>query len=259
LNGRCVVETTPPIDSPFTGVRFGNALHALLEQSEFSAWSHWQPGAPAPSGQLELILAALRAEGYTEDDMAAGVTCLTELAGRTLTTPLPEGSVLHALAPDCRRAEIEFHFAMQPTAVNALLELLHQSGIALHRHGFGGRQRLQGLMTGKIDLTYQYGGRWYVLDYKSNRLPDYTQATLAQAMQHSQYDMQALIYTLALHRWLRFRLDDDYAYARDFGGVRYLFCRGLGQGDAGIFAHRFAPELIHALDALFAGQPDPRA
>ena len=111
-------------------------------------------------------------------------------------------------------------------------------------------------MTGKIDLTYQRDGRWYVLDYKSNRLPDYTPAQLDAAMRHSEYDLQALIYTLALHRWLRFRLGAGYDYARDFGGIRYLFCRGLDltqPRSPGVHAQRFAPELVQALDALFAG------
>jgi exodeoxyribonuclease V beta subunit len=111
-------------------------------------------------------------------------------------------------------------------------------------------------MTGKIDLTYIAGGRYYLLDYKSNRLPDYDAASLAQAMAHSEYDLQALIYTLALHRWLRFRLGDAYDYARDFGGVRYLFCRGLQAGSAdarGIHAWKPRVELVTALDALFAG------
>ena len=55
------------------------------------------------------------------------------------------------------------------------------------RHGFGVRQRLEGLMTGLIDLTYRHDGRWYVLDYKSNRLPAYDAASLQRAMQHSEY------------------------------------------------------------------------
>ena len=55
---------------------------------------------------------------------------------------------------------------------------------------------------------------------------------------------------------LRFRLGDAYDYARDFGGIRYLFCRGLDlaqQPSPGVHAQRFAPDLVHALDALFAG------
>src|SRR3546814_10557145 len=109
-------------------------------------------------------------------------------------------------------------------------------------------------MTGKIDRTYTAGGRWYVLDYKSNRLPSYDPAGLDAAMAHSEYDLQALLYTLALHRWLRFRLGSGYDYARDFGGVRYVFSRGLApDGREGIHAHRPEPDLVHALDALFAG------
>ena len=84
----------------------------------------------------------------------------------------------------------------------------------------------------------------------------YAPAQLEVAMRHSEYDLQALIYTVALHRWLRFRLGDGYDYARDFGGIRYLFCRGLDMTrnpSPGIHAHRFAPELVQAVDELFAG------
>src|SRR5690606_5752941 len=111
------------------------------------------------------------------------------------------------------------------------------------------------------DLTYVHDGRRYVLDYKSSRLPAYDAETLRAAMRHSEYDLQALIYTLALHRWLRFRLGDAYDYARDFGGIRYVFSRGIdldahtGDSTPGIFAHTFPPDLVHALDELFAGAP----
>ena len=169
--------------------------------------------------------------------------------------PTYEGSSVKTDVPAAeRRPEIEFQFALQPTRVDALLRLLHAHGVVRERAGFGLRARLEGLMTGLVDLTYRHAGRWYVLDYKSNRLPAYDPTALEAAMAHSEYDLQALIYTLALHRWLRFRLGDDYDYARDFGGIRYLFCRGLDASrhdSPGIHARRFAPELVHALDALF--------
>ncbi len=248
-------------DPRFSGSRFGNVLHAALEKTAFAAWSAWREGDPAPDGERDVLLEALRAEGYAQDDLEDGLALLALLVGRTLTVALPEGGALHSLAERDRRAEIEFHFAMQPTAVPALLDLLHAHGVVRERHGFGLRRRLEGLMTGKIDLTYVRDGRWHVLDYKSNRLPRYDAAQLAAAMAHSEYDLQALVYTVALHRWLRFRLGDGYDYARDFGGIRYLFCRGLDAScpsspeapAPGVFAHRFAPELVHALDALFAG------
>jgi exodeoxyribonuclease V beta subunit len=251
-------------DRRFSGSRFGNVLHAALEHVDFAAWSDWRTGS-APPAQVHALAAALRAEGYADADRDDGIAALTPLVGNTLTVALPEGGRLCDLPVDARRAELEFHFALRPTSIDALLALLHAHDVLPQRHAFGLRRRLEGLMTGKIDLTYAAGGRYYLLDYKSNRLPDYDAASLAQAMAHSEYDLQALIYTLALHRWLRFRLGDAsdggaYDYGRDFGGIRYVFSRGIaleaaaGAPLAGVHARQFDPRLVHALDALFAGE-----
>ena len=215
------------------------------------------PGAPAPGvEEAALIAERLRAAGYPAQDIDDGVDLLVPLIGHTLTVPLPEGVRLADVPAQLRRPEIEFQFALAPTRVDALLSLLHRHGLLAARQGFGARRRLEGLMTGLIDLTYLHDGRWYVADYKSNRLPGYGPAQLEAAMAHSEYDLQALIYTLAMHRWLRFRLGEGYDYARDFGGVRYLFCRGLDASrddGRGVQAWRFDPVLVEALDALFAG------
>jgi exodeoxyribonuclease V beta subunit len=131
-----------------------------------------------------------------------------------------------------------------------LLAELHAHGFVAARTGFGLRARLEGLLTGFIDLVYEHDGRIYLLDYKSNQLPGYGAAALAEAIAHSEYDLQYLLYTLALHRWLGFRRP-DYDYDAHFGGVRYLFCRGLGLGDgAGIHATRPPRALVEALDRL---------
>lgn len=252
-----LIETV--FDPRFSGSRFGVALHAALEDADFSAWRDWRPGDVAPTTETGLIEQTLRKEGYSADELDDGVALTTTLVGHTLTVTLPEGIRLCDLPTGERRAEIEFQFALQQTRVDALLQLLHAHGLVLQRSGFGLRHRLQGLMTGLIDLTYHTDGRWYVLDYKSNRLPRYDRATLEAAMSDSEYDLQALIYTLALHRWLRFRLGQDYDYARDFGGIRYLFCRGLDASrddSPGIHAQRFSPDLVHALDALFGHATD---
>jgi exodeoxyribonuclease V beta subunit len=244
-------------DPRFAGNRFGVVMHDALENVDFARWQPWQPGDAAPDLDEPVIESALRAGGYAADEIDDGVAVLTTLIGQTLTVHLPEGVRLCEVPAADRRPEIEFQFALQPTGVDALLRLLHAHGVVRERHSFGLRRQLEGLMTGLIDLTYCHDGRWYVLDYKSNRLPAYDHLALQRAMAHSEYDLQALIYTLALHRWLRFRLP-GYDYARDFGGIRYLFCRGLDASRAdspGVHVQRFAPELIEALDALFAGQP----
>ncbi|MFB9112750.1 UvrD-helicase domain-containing protein [Xanthomonas arboricola pv. corylina] len=222
-----VAAEVDAFDPRFAGNRFGVVMHDVFERCDFAAWQAWRPGLPAPEGQAAAILEALQRGGYVEKEWDDGLAMLTALIGHTLTVALPEGTTLAAVPAPQRRNEMEFHFAMRPTRVEALLALLHRFGVVGDRQAFGARQRLEGLMTGLIDLTYTVDGRWYVLDYKSNRLPSYDADALARAMAHSEYELQALIYTVALHRWLRFRLGDGYDYARDFGGVRYLFCRGL--------------------------------
>lgn len=254
-------------DPRFAGPQFGVAMHAALERADFAAWQAWRPGDPAPGDEAAVIATALREQGYADDVLDAGVDLVTSLVGRTLCVVLPEGVQLCRVPRESRRPELEFQFPLRPTRVDALLQLLHAHDVVPERHAFGFRQRLEGLMTGLVDLTYQHDGRWYVLDYKSNRLPRYDADALEEAMQHSEYDLQALVYTLALHRWLRFRLGDaaaggGYDYARDFGGHRYVFSRGIdldapatgaAGAPAGVYARKFDPALIHALDALFAG------
>jgi exodeoxyribonuclease V beta subunit len=241
------------VPSPYAGARFGNALHAALETIDFARWRDWDGDAPPP-GQEELLRDALGANGYVDDGIAGGLAPLAALVRATINARLPEGVRLADIAPADRRAEIEFHFALRAVAVDRFIALLHEHGFVRDRDGFGLRERLEGLMTGRIDLVYLHDGRAYVVDYKSNRLPDYSAESLARAMRDSEYDLQYLIYALALHRWLGFRRA-DYDYDEHFGGVRYLFCRGLDPSRAdsrGIFATRPSRELIEALDALFA-------
>ena len=117
---------------------------------------------------------------------------------------------------------------------------------------------LRGYMKGFIDLVFESGGRFYLVDYKSNWLgPEpaaYRPERLAEAMAREAYVLQYLIYTLALHRYLRLRVA-DYDYQRHFGGVYYLFLRGMDPalGSAcGVFRDRPTPALVAALDELMA-------
>lgn len=250
-------EPTPAVadgDKRFSGSRFGNVLHGALERVDFAAWSDWPHTSPSDA-ELSHLRAALHGEGYAQDDIGDGIDVLVPLIGHTLTVPMPEGARLCDVPGEERLAEMEFHFALHSTVVADLLSLLHRHGVVQQRHAFGARARLEGLMTGKIDLVYAHAGRFHVLDYKSNRLSGYHHDVLAAAMDDSEYTLQALLYALALHRWLRFRLGEAYDYDTYFGGVRYLFCRGLDAGDAsspGVYAWQPPRELIERLDALFA-------
>ncbi|WP_298444526.1 3'-5' exonuclease, partial [uncultured Ferrimonas sp.] len=119
--------------------------------------------------------------------------------------------------------------------------------------------RLQGMLKGFIDLTFYHQGRYYVADYKSNYLgvdqSAYQAEAMQQAMLEHRYELQAVLYTLALHRLLQSRLP-EYDYDRDIGGGLYLFLRGLEAGKLGQGALTITPPaaLIEQLDSLFRGK-----
>ena len=109
---------------------------------------------------------------------------------------------------------------------------------------------LQGLLTGFMDVVFEHAGRYYVLDYKSNKLDGYAPSDLAQGLLAHRYDVQFSLYLLALHRLLQARLP-GYDYETHMGGAVYLFARGIDQPGAGVFAHRPPHAMIEELDAAF--------
>ena len=116
-------------------------------------------------------------------------------------------------------------------------------------------EQIQGMVRGSIDLVFRHNGKYYLVDYKSNflgsTLSSYNQEALKKEMLHSHYDWQYLIYTLALHRYLQ-SIVPHYDYSRDFGGVFYLFLRGMdGEPQSGVFYDRPSVELITELDGVF--------
>lgn len=116
-------------------------------------------------------------------------------------------------------------------------------------------EQIQGMVRGSIDLVFRHNGKYCLVDYKSNflgsTLADYNQEALKKEMLHSHYDWQYLIYTLALHRYLQ-SVVPHYDYVRDFGGVFYLFLRGMnGEPQSGVFYDHPSVELITELDGVF--------
>ncbi|MDE2371418.1 MAG: exodeoxyribonuclease V subunit beta [Burkholderiales bacterium] len=172
--------------------------------------------------------------------------------GAVLRRPLPgPGCALRELAAP--EPEMEFWFPTQGLQARHIDRLCRD-------HLPGPRERpplpereLHGMLMGFADLVFERGGRYWVLDYKSNHLgmrdADYDAAALAGAMGEHRYDVQAALYLLALHRLLRSRLGAAYDPARQLGGAIYLFLRGIDGPEAGCFVVPAVPALLEALDA----------
>ncbi|RPH21997.1 exodeoxyribonuclease V subunit beta [Buttiauxella warmboldiae] len=242
-----VAVQSEPLLTPHSfprGAGPGTFLHSLFEGIDFTqpvdeAWlakqlteqgfaEQWQP---VVSGWLQTILQA----------------------------PLNETGVsLNRLPPQEKQVELEFYLPIETDLQAAQLDNLvrEYDPLSAGCPPLNFRQ-VRGMLKGFIDLVFRWQGRYYLLDYKSNWLGEdssaYTQQAMAAAMQSHRYDLQYQLYTLALHRYLRHRMP-DYDYQSHFGGVIYLFLRGVESNGSsqGIFATRPAEPLITRMDALFS-------
>lgn len=239
------------------GPQFGTAVHDMLEALDFSAWP--QPGTGAAERERDWIGAHLLQAGIALPDRPAPLLeAVGDLLSRTVHAPLPGVGPLAAVAPPCQRREMEFFLGLDGSRLASVIECLTDHGYATALPAERRSQTLRGLMHGFIDLIVEAGGRYYVIDYKTNDLgpaaSHYAGEALQTAVRHGHYDLQYLIYTVALHRHLAQRLP-GYDPESHLGGIHYLFVRGMtGVDAAGVFSDQPAVELVLALDRLFAGQ-----
>ncbi|ELA7417570.1 exodeoxyribonuclease V subunit beta [Vibrio parahaemolyticus] len=230
------------------GARPGTFLHSLFEEIEFT-----QPATTEENTQI--ILGLMESEQLDEE----WLPILQQLIDTVLATPLDGKSLLlNQKAPSQRLVEMEFLLPVEVLSAPALNRVIQRHDPLSAKAGDLGFQTVQGMLKGFIDLVFEHQGKYYVLDWKSNHLGDdvtsYHGEALKSAMADHRYDLQYQIYALALHRFLRSRLA-NYQYDHHFGGVYYLFLRGMdGQSDHGIFAAKPTLEFLQEMDRLIDGQ-----
>lgn len=248
----------PRLDERLAGVRFGSAVHDVLEAALTDrAYNSWpQPGDMPSDAPQRLVYDTLRQYGLVAEDPAdPRIADTAALVARTLHAPLPDIGPLAGVERGHVLAEMEFMLRLRGSRLGALVDTLRGAGYLPAALGGNPAATLYGLMQGFIDLVVERDGAYFILDYKTNRLGDtpaaYHAAALERAIGRAHYDLQYLIYTVALHRHLR-RCLPDYDPATHLGGVQYLFVRVMdGETTAGVFRDRPDVALIEALDALF--------
>jgi exodeoxyribonuclease V beta subunit len=242
-------DLTSPMAQLPAGAAFGSLVHAVLE--------HADPLAPNLTDELAARIgdqAGLWNVEVPTDELAAALVPMHD----TPLGPLAPGLTLRQIGLKDRLRELDFemplgggqyrpHLAphIRLGDVGELLTKLLPAADPLSAYGARlqsqplADQRLHGYLSGSIDAVLRVPGprgqKYLVVDYKTNRLgsfeeantaADYRPAALAEAMMHSDYPLQALLYSVVLHRFLRWRLP-DYEPDRRLGGVLYLFVRGM--------------------------------
>lgn len=223
------------------GAYTGNLLHYIFECMDFSDNTHWP----------KLIDSALKR--LSPGNQEAYAEQLQQLLVHVTQVPLACGEQTFNLAAiDTHHClnEFEFDFTVKPFHARQI-SALSTPTVPLRVQSFA---QLEGIMNGKMDLFFEQDGKYYILDWKSNflgdRVADYSAEQVAAAMAENNYHLQYHIYTVAICKYLALRIP-DFDYGTHFGGVIYLFVRGLRQDEAtGIFFNKPEWTTIEALDAF---------
>jgi exodeoxyribonuclease V beta subunit len=243
------IAADPVLEFP-AGSHVGLLLHSLLENIDFEGDidAQCQP----------LFNRFLAQAGLSSEHQQTLVRWLKYI----LQTPLDDTSfTLSHISNHRRLNELSFDFALDHLDLAALNRFM-QARVEQPLQLLTGAD-FRGLITGVIDLVFVYQDRYYLADYKSNllggELQDYTPEKLQQAMLDRRYDLQSLIYALALHRLLKQRLP-DYDYQQHFGGSYYLFLRAMRPDHGpryGVHFERPQQAVIEEFDELFHFTPSP--
>jgi exodeoxyribonuclease V beta subunit len=209
------------------GTRAGIFFHDVLESHDFATEN--------TDHLSQLVASKLDQYGFDRKWQAPVCRSLEGLFALPLRPDRPQ-LVLSSVQMADRVNEMEFYFPLNLLSSRSLTKLFQGPGRTERLKNFSAHLKklefasTRGLMKGYIDLVFQHQQRFYLVDWKSNYLgpgyTDYDQRALGETMQAEFYILQYHLYTLALHQYLRQR-KPDYRYEKDFGGVFYVFLRGV--------------------------------
>ncbi len=223
------------------GAKTGTLLHEIFEEALLST----------PNSISEIVTQKTQKFGFEEK----WISTIHESVKSTLTYPLDDGILLKDIRKEDLLIEMEFHFPIENVTAEKLKSIIRgnkASSLELLND-------YSGFMKGYIDLLFKHQEKYYILDYKSNHLgdrwEDYSKAVIQEEVLHSNYDLQYHIYCVAVHRMLKSVLP-DYDYNTHFGGVFYLFLRGVNPDnpETGVFFSKPEASLVSDLDNYFISE-----
>ena len=265
-----------PWDGFGGGAGFGSFLHDVLETLDFAVAFRGLQALRADDTSQARLRHCLERHGRPPGDLPRLEEDLVRLMQCRLGPPCQQ-MTLGSLAPQDRLHELRFDLpaaggfsAGDPAraiTMAAIARVLKPDAAALPA-GYldqlaGLDSTLRGFLNGFIDVTFRLttpsGTRWFVADWKTNRLAHGGRQGLDEAMARHHYPLQGALYALAMHRLLRQRLR-DYRAERDFGGILYLFLREMRPGDSsGVWFWCPSASVLHGLDRLLReGEQPPR-
>lgn len=228
------------------GANFGNVVHDILETAAFA-------GLVQPHTHSDLLREICEKYGV-EADIALLEKMFSSMVSAPIRTRKDTAAfTLAGLAAEKCLKEMGFYFRLKKshtTAVNTILKS-EKTFVPLKA------RQLEGYLTGFVDLIFIHENRYYIADYKTNNLGDtsacYENEKLVEAMLSHNYGLQLWLYSLVLHNYLKSSLP-GYDFDIHFGGVCYLFVRGMDNSGRGVYYHCPSFETLASLEKCFGDE-----
>ncbi|NLD95169.1 MAG: UvrD-helicase domain-containing protein [Fibrobacter sp.] len=233
------------------GAKSGTLLHDIIEATDLSA--------EIGSDTMEQVTASLEKNGYETTWTTVITDMLTTLQKVSLKTADATMTLGQIDKEHCIK-EMEFYFPLKPVTHREIRAVFEDQqtlfGDIYTAEGLS-FETLSGFIKGYVDMIFEHDDRFYIIDWKSNYLgstsQDYTPDKLRKVMNSEHYVLQYYLYTVALDQYLRVH-KPGYSYKKHFGGVLYLFLRGLSlEGNTGIFYDRPDFGKVEALRGVLLG------
>ncbi len=226
------------------GAHTGNVIHDLLENIAFQKLAN--NSDISEQRDQSCLRYGLKADSPEQLDLLLNHTVST-----FLTTDNASFNLKQLAQQQCLK-EMPFYLAVKSFNANQINLILSDCPTYQELS----KKTISGYLTGFIDLICEYQGQYYVMDYKSNYLECYDQEFLIQAMREHNYGLQYWIYSLVLHLYLQKRVV-NYSYEKHFGGIKYLFVRGMNKDWENSGVYQTKPELVKIQQLLAQLLPDP--
>ncbi|MBF6862186.1 UvrD-helicase domain-containing protein [Acinetobacter baumannii] len=241
------------------GTLAGNFLHEIFEHIDFQCSDEWvseiRRRFKNDYSSLWQDLLIKYQESFPEEQEAeySLYHAVAEWLQEILSTPLYQGFRLNQLQPEHYLSECPFYLALSDRvlAMKRIQQLFAEYGMEMPELL---EARSARYLNGSIDLVYFDGQRYHIADYKSNylgeNLADYSVESIAQSMSLASYWLQAGLYLVALHRYLKVKMQ-NYDIEQHLGGATYLYLRGMnGEADQGYYYWQPSTEFVLRLDAI---------